>query len=512
MNTKSRIDNSIRNVKYTAIAQTVNFLIVFLSRRFFVKILSTEYLGLNGTFSNIISMLSLAELGLGSAICFCLYKPISDKDEKTVNSIMAFYKKAYTVIGLAVLAIGTALIPFLDFIIEELPNIPHIRLIYFLFVFNSSLSYFFVYKKTLLIADQKQYLSNIIHQVFVFLINLLQIILLLITHNYFAYLLVMIVGTVSQNVFISVLVDKEYDFLDTRHADPLDSETKKEIFRKIGAMASHRVGGVIVNGTDNIIIAKCVSVISVGLYSNYFLVKNTVISVITLLFQAVTSSVGNLGAQENSEKRRGEVFDALNLTAAIVVGLCSVGMFVLFNPFIELWVGREYLLNPKTVAVIVLNFYILGMRQPVLTFRDALGIFWHDRYKPVAESVINLVFSIPLAFRYGILGVLLGTLISTMTTSFWVEPYVLYKYGFKRRVYSYFIKYFVYFAVTAVSTALCLLICSYVKVENSVVSLIIKGLICLAVTGALFLIAYFRTPAFKTMFGIFQKKVLKNNH
>ena len=158
MNNNSRIDNSIRNIKYTVIAQMINFLIVFASRAIFVRILSAEYLGLNGVFSNIISMLSLAELGIGSAICFTLYKPIANNDEKTVNSIMKFYKTTYNIIGVAVLVIGVALTPFLQFIVEELPNISHIRLIYVLFVVNSASSYFFVYKKTLLIADQRQYI------------------------------------------------------------------------------------------------------------------------------------------------------------------------------------------------------------------------------------------------------------------------------------------------------------------------------------------------------------------
>ena len=180
----SRLSNSVRNVKYTALAQAVNFLIAFLSRRVFVHILSSEYLGLNGVFSNILSMLSLAELGLGSAICFCLYKPLFAQDHKTINSIMRFYKKAYTLIGLFVLVAGLAVTPFLSFIVEELPDIPHIRLIYILFVLNSALSYFFVYKKTLLIADQKQYITNVVHQTFVFIMNVLQIVFLLLTHDY----------------------------------------------------------------------------------------------------------------------------------------------------------------------------------------------------------------------------------------------------------------------------------------------------------------------------------------
>ena len=509
MNTRSRIDNSIRNVKYTAIAQAVNFLIIFVSRRIFLKILSTEYLGLNGTFSNIISMLSLAELGLGSAICFCLYKPIYNKDEKLINSIMAFYRKAYNIIGASVFVIGAALTPFLNFIVEELPQISHIRLIYIIFVLNSACSYFFIYKKTLLIADQKQYISNVVHQTAVFFINLFQIVLLLITKNYFSYLIIMVLGTLIQNIVVSVIVNKKYEYLDYKSAQPLSKEQKREIFRQIGAMSSHRIGGVVVNGTDNLIIAKCINVISVGLYSNYFLIKNTVISVISLLFQSVTSSVGNLGARENSEKRKAEVFNMLYLLAAMIIGFCSVSLFVLFNPFIELWVGKEYLLDFKTMFIIVINFYMLGMRQPVLCVRDALGIFWYDRYKPIAESVLNIAFSIPLAFKFGIFGVLLGTLLSTVLTSFWVEPKVLYKYGFKQKLFPYFLKYFAYLGVTAVSGLACYYASRFVNTEYGIVNLLIKACLCVVINGFIFLIVYSRTASFKMLFEILKNKFLK---
>ncbi len=502
----SRIDNSLKNIKYTSLAQMVNFLVVFISRRIFVHVLSTEYLGLNGVFSNILSMLSLAELGLGTAICFCLYKPIYDKDEKTINSIMLFYKKAYNLIGAVVFFVGASLTPFLNFIVEELPNIPHIRIIYLLFVFNSAASYFFVYKKTLLVADQKQYISNVVHQTTVLLMNVLQIVFLLVTHNYFSYLIIMIICTLGQNIFVSALVNKKYPYLDLKNAEPLDKKTKAEVFKNIKAMTSHRIGGVVVNGTTNIIMAKFVSVVSVGLYSNYFLVKNTLISVITMLFQSITSSVGNLGAETDDGERKETVFNALNLIGAWVIGFSSICLFVLFNPFIELWVGKEYWFDMKIVALIVVNFYMLGMRQPVLTTRDALGIFWYDRHKPIVESVINLACAIPLAIYFGVFGVLLATLISTVTTSLWVEPYVLYKHGFNKGVTPYFIKYFAYTLVTVVAGGICWVLCEFLPISNIYILFVAKMLICGIIPNIIFLLVYFKTKPFKILFNILKKK------
>lgn len=502
----SRLNNAIRNVKYTALAQAVNFLIAFFSRRVFVYVLSSEYLGLNGVFSNILSMLSLAELGLGSAICFCLYKPLFEKDQKTVNSIMLFYKKAYTAIGVFVLLAGLAVTPFLDFIVEELPDILHIRLIYILFVLNSALSYFFVYKKTLLIADQKQYITNVAHQAFVFAMNLFQIVLLWLTHNYFSFLLIMIISTVGENLCVSRIVDKKYPYLDLKHAEPLEKATQKEVFKNIRAMTAHRVGGVIVNGTDNLIMAKCVSVVSVGLYSNYYLIKNALISVISLLFQSVTSSIGNLGAETEDTARKEEVFNILNFIGAWIFGFCSICLFVLYNPFISLWLGTQYLFDMKIVAIIVVNFYMLGMRQPVLTERDALGIFWYDRHKPIFESVINLVCSIPLAFKFGIVGVFLGTLISTVTTSLWVEPYVLFKHGFHKKCVVYFAKYFGYAAVTAAAGGVCWLLAAQVHIAAPILNFAVKALICGIIPNIIFLLVYCRTASFQALLDILKNK------
>lgn len=327
------------------------------------------------------------------------------------------------------------------------------------------------------------------------------------THNYFSFLLIMIVSTLGENLLISWLVDKKYPYLDLKHAEPLDKTTQKEVFKNIRAMIAHRVGGVIVNGTDNLIMAKCVSVVSVGLYSNYYLIKNTLVSVISLLFQSVTSSIGNLGAETEDTARKEEVFNILNFIGAWIFGFCSICLFVLYNPFITLWLGEQYLFDMKIVTIIVVNFYMLGMRQPVLTERDALGLFWYDRHKPIAESVINLVYSIPLALKFGIVGVFLGTLISTVTTSLWVESYVLFKHGFHKNCARYFAKYFGYIAVTLAAGSICYFVSAQVHIAAPILNFSVKVLICCAIPNIIFLLAYCRTAPFKMVWQIIKNKI-----
>ncbi len=503
----SRIGNSIKNIKYNIGVDILNILVSFCSRRVFVHVLSSEYLGLNGVFSNILSMLSLAELGISSAICFALYSPIFKKDEEKINSLMYFYKKAYNLIGLFVLAIGVLLIPFLDLLVEDLPNMPYIRVYYFLFVSNSALSYFFVYKKTLFVADQKQYITKLFHQAFVIIMRVTQIILLLITHNYFSYLIVMIASTVLENLSVSWFVNKSYPFLDLKKAKPLDKKEKKDIFKNVLALTSHRIGGVIVNSTDNIIMVKFVGVSVVGLYSNYVLLKDTILAFIVTIFQALTSSVGNLGAETTDTKKKEDVFNTINFVGAWLVGFCSVCLFVLYNPFIELWLGSEYLFDMRIVTIIVVNFYILGMRQAVMTVRNAFGIFWYDRFNPLIEGAINLVASIILTMNYGIEGILWGTFISTVLTSFWVEPYVLYKHGFNKKCTTYFIKYLGYLTVTVLSGIVCWNISNSIIIFPDIINFIIKVFSCVVITNIIFLIAYFRTKPFKSLLTLLKRLI-----
>lgn len=503
----SRIENSIKNIKYSVASQAVNFILVFITRKIFLFILSSEYLGLNGLFSDILSMLSLAELGIGTAITYCLYKPLAANDYKKINSLMLFYKKAYYYIGIFVFVIGMFLTPFLKILIVT-PDIKGIELIYAFFVINSAASYFLTYKRNLLLADQKRYINVIIHQLFVFLMNVMQILFLLITHNYFAYLIIMIACTISENIFTSIYVNKKYIYLNIKSAKQLSPNEKKEIYKNVRAMMSHRIGGVIVNGTDNLIMAKFVGIVSVGLYSNYFLIKNTLVSITNMLFQSIIASIGNLNVDKSNKSRKKEVFYILYFASAWLFGFTSICLICLYNPFVSLWVGKEYIFNYSIVVIIVLNYYISGMRQVVLTTRDAMGIFWYDRYKPIFESIINLILSIPLSISFGIKGVLLGTFFSTLTTSFWVEPYVLFKYGLSEKLNIYFKKYITYTFTTLLNALLTYLLCNVIY-GTGLLFIIIKLIFIAVFSNLFYILCYHRSKEFVYILTFIKNKINK---
>ena len=499
----SRTRNSVRNLSYAIVGQAVVFVISFIARIFFIKILGREYLGLNGLFTNILTILSLAELGVGEAITFSLYKPLADNDIKKCTMLMQVYKKVYTVIGSAILVIGISLTPFLPLIIKNMPDIPYIELIYILFVINTAVSYFFSYKRNLIIADQKRYIATfyryLAHAVFTFL----EIVYLIIFKNYIGYLLIMIAATLADNIMVSRKADKMYKFLKTEKQIPLDPESKDKIIKNTKAMMMHKVGGVVVNSTDNILLSMFVSLDSVGLYSNYFFITNAINSVTTHVFNSVTASVGNLFATSDNKKAY-QVFRDVYFLDYFMYSFIAVSLLCLFNPFIELWIGKDYLFSFDIVCIIVINFYIAGMRKAVLTFREASGLFYKDRWKAVFEAIINLGTSIVLAIYLGTFGVFLGTFISSVTVCVWVEPLVLYKYGFKVKLIEYFKLYFMYAIITIGCCALTYYLCSFITYGRWV-SLFLKALLCLIIPNTANIILFRNTEPYQYFKRLFKR-------
>lgn len=501
----TRTTNSIKNIKYSLFGQVFGLIANFITRMVFVRVLGAEYLGLNGLFTNILSILSFAELGIGPAIVYSMYKPLADKDEKSLQGLMKLYKTAYVTIGILILTIGGILTPFLSFFIKDMPDISNISLIYLMFVVNTASTYFFSYKRSFLIADQKKYLDSLYRYSYFVLRSVLQIIILLLTKNFILYLSIQLLITFAENYTISKRVDGMYPFLQSSERGNITPAVKGEIVRNVKAMVFHKLGSVIVMGTDNILISKIVGLVAVGLYSNYLLIITALNEVFSIMFQSITASVGNLGATE--DKKRGEfIFRCVDLMGVWIYGFASIALITLFNPFIDLWLGTGYTFPIYSVLLIVISFYLTGRRKSVLTFRDALGLFWYDRYKPILESIINLLASIYLAWTFGFEGVILGTIISTITTSFWIEPQVLYKYGFNMKKGDYFIKYSLHTAVIVVVGFINFKLAGLFN--PSFIGFLGKLLITAAIPNILFYIAFRKTEEFQFMYNLTVKRIL----
>ena len=491
----SRIDNSLKNMKFGTIGFLLSYIFTFATRKIFVVFLTIEYLGLNGLFSNILSMLSLAELGIGTAICFSLYKPLAFNETEKIQALMQLFKKAYTIIGLLVLGIGLSIIPLLPFLLGEVPNIPHLNIIYSLFVIDSGVSYFLSYKRTILVADQKKYIDTTFYYGFQVGKSLLQILVLVLTGNFILFLIVMLSTTVVENLAIRHKINRMYPYLVKMEKKYLSQEEKTQIKKNVYALTFHKIGGVVVNGTDNILMVKFVSLASAGINANYTLITSALGKVMRIIFTSLTASIGNLTAEKQAEGSK-PFFDQLNFITAWVYGFSAICLLALFNPFISLWLGAEYLFEYKIVLVIVLNFYLGGMLMPIRTFKSSMGLFWYDRYKPIFESLINLGFSIYLVTKVGLVGVLIGTTISTVTTCFWFEPFVLFRYGFEQPVIIYFIKYIRYSLVTLAIGLVTILTVSAINLESPILDFLASMAVCSLIPNMLYLLVYFRNAEF----------------
>lgn len=494
MQQESRMKKSVRNVSYAVVGYAVSLGLQLLNRLVFVRFLSTEYLGINGLFSNILSMLALSELGVGSAIVFALYKPVAEHDIDKIKSIMNLYRRLYTIIGCMVLLSGAVLTPFLQFFIKEMPDIPLLRVYYLLYVLNSGISYFYTYKRSLIICDQEEYISTTTTMAASVATRLVQILVLFLTRNYLLFLLVQIVFTRAENAVIARIADRRYPYLKEKNCKPLAKADTDGIRKNVMAMMVHKIGEVVVNATDNLIVSKILGLASVGLLSNYSLVFETISGLVIKMFSAITASLGNLTVMESREKAE-TIFYRILFGNFWLISFCTICLYCLIQPFIIVWLGESYLLSQGLVLSLVGCFYLAGMRRTALQFRTAAGLFRQDRYKAILESAVNLAVSIPLTLYIGITGVKLGTCISTLTTSFWIEGFILFKYYFKKSASAYLLRQVFYVLIACLTGGAAAFLCSRIP-GQSVLSFCAKAIVCAAFVNGCYVVLFFRRPEF----------------
>ena len=398
MNKESRTKNSLINMIVSLSSNVVSIIIGFIAQAVFIKTLGNEYLGLNGVFSNVISMLCIVELGIGSAIIYNLYKPIANSDYETIKSLMRFYKKSYHIIGIIVLIIGILIIPFINYIIGNVTVNTNIYIAYLLFLSDAVLSYFLSYKRSILYANQKNYYIQIIHIAYLLVLNILQIIFLIVTKNYYIYLVIKVSMRLIENIIISAIANRLYPFLLEKNVKILDKVIQLDIFKKIKALILHQISSFIISGTDNLIITKYLGLVQVGLYSNYNLIIKSVQTLTQQIIEATTPSVGNLLVTESVEKQF-EVFKKMRFINFWIASFCGICLFEIMEPFITIWIGDKYLLSNVVLLILVINFYQKNMRNTYLTFKTTAGIFYEDRFVPIIESVLNIIISIFLVKR-----------------------------------------------------------------------------------------------------------------
>ena len=486
----SRIENSQRNVIYGFIGQFIKILVKFTLRTIVIYILGAVYLGLDGLFLNVISILSLAELGIGDAVCFALYKPIADGDKEKINSYMLFYKRIYIIIGFIILLLGIILVPFLQYLVNFDYEIKvNYYLIYFMFLTNTVLSYWFgAYRQVLLIANQQSYIINKIDNIILVINAILQIFVLMVFQNYYLYLLVMIITGIVKNVIIFIISGKSFSFINKKKGKGLEKKEKTEFIKNIYALALTKISSTIYTSSDNLIISTFVGTIIVGYYSNYSYIVASITGFISILFSSVVASIGNINAEQDY-KYMYVVFKRMCFINFWIYGFCFICFWQLLSPFIRIWAGAEYILPEQTVFVIVLMFLIPGLNHTCTIYRAACGLFWQTRYRTLITAVINIIVSVLLVRQLGLMGVFLGTIISYLLTTFLVDPSVIYKEVFKNSSKEFYLWYIKSFFIILLTGSIVKLLCSFIIISG-IIGFIIQMLVCVLVSNTIFYLLY----------------------
>lgn len=508
MTNKSRTTYSFLNIFTGVGGYIINTVLGLVCRMVFTRTLATDYLGINGLFSNILTMLSLAELGIGPAIVFALYKPLAINDEEKIATLVNFYGKCYRIIGCVVAIFGLAVMPFLNLIIKDAPDISeNLYVIYSLYLFNTASTYFFSYRSSLLSAAQKNYLVVGLNYVITIIQSIIQMGILFLTHNYILYLIIQAIGTLIYNVTISSIAKKRYSFIVKKDIKPLEKEEKASLFKNIKSLVIIKLSGMLVNNTDNIIITYFSGLATVGLSSNYILLSSTINSLLNQIFNGINASVGNHNAVEAKEKRK-FLFDAINFANFWFFGWAAIGIFVVSTDIVSVLFGSNYILTNDIPFVLALNFYIVGMQNAVWTYKNTLGLFKYGRYLLFFTAAINLVLSILLGQKYGLFGIYLATSISKLLTNTWYDPYAVFKYGLMSKPINYFKKYILYLVILFATGALCYYVCSLYSF-TPIINAILKFITCCIIPNTIFALCFFKTKEFKYLLNILETLLKK---
>lgn len=508
---ETRTKNSVLNVVSGLIYQIVVLVLAFVSRTLFIRYLGIEYLGVNGLFTNILSVLSLADLGIGSAIVYSMYKPIAENDTTKIAALSNYYKVLYNRIAVGVALVGICLVPFLGQLVNfdadtaTKLTMNDITIYYLLFLANSVISYLFVYKTSVTTAAQKGYLLKIYNIIFSILQFVLQILAIVIFHNYILFIVIQIIMSFLQNWFSAMKSEKIYPYIVEKHE--LAKKDKKEIWTNVKSMFAYQIGTVVLNSTDNIIISVLLGTVWVGYYSNYSLIIAKIVSFTSIIFTSLLSSIGNLNT-ESDQKKKHLIFKVLNLISFWIYGFCSICLIILSQDFISMWIGKEYLLSNAILVVAVLNFYLQGILYPIWCYRNTTGLFRHTKNIMFVASALNLILSIVLGKWLGLFGVLIATAIARLATNIWFEPYKLYQIFFKESAKEYFIDQLKNVVIIFIVTAVLLFLGGMITLSNTFIALLLKGVLCAIIVNVVFFVIYRKTDEFKYIYDRFIKKLL----
>ncbi len=488
MNNFSRTKNSIRNIIFGLIYKVLALILPFIARTIIIYYLGIQYVGLSSLFTSILSMLNLAELGVGSAIVYSMYDAVAKNDEELICALLKVYKKVYTIIGIVILCIGLMILPFIGNIITgEIPTNINIYILYLFYLINTVVTYLlFAYKNSLFIAYQRNDLISKISAFVLVVQNILQIIFLVCTQNYYLYIIWMIIGNILKNLIINILSKKLFPT-----CVPQGNVNKiiiDNITKKVKALFLYKIGGMVLTSVDSIVISAMIGLTELGKYNNYYFIITSLFAFLAIFYDSVRPGIGNSLVIERKEKNLKD-FYKLFLLNSWLVGWCSVCLLCMYEPFMKLWVEEKHTFPFVIVILFTIYFYIWKMMEVVNLYKDAAGMWEYDKYRPIIASIVNLFFNIVLVKLIGIYGILISTIISILIVIFPWSTVVLFKYYFYENKYDmikYFRKYFIYTLITIFTCAITYSICQLVQ-SVTILGVLYRFIICCIIPNVIFI-------------------------
>ena len=505
-----RVKRAAKNIAVGYISNIATALLGFVLRTVFIMRLSDTLLGVNSLYSNILNMLSLAELGIGTAMNYSLYGPMARGETEKIKSYMQLYKKAYRIIAAVIAGVGLAVVPFLPYIVKGAEQFTRVQLTvyYLIFLFNTVSTYFVSYKYSLCLAEQKDYIQTNVLMITKAATVSLQIIVILLTSNFLLFLLTSAAVQFVQIFVVNSYLNRLYPYLKDKDVTPLNESSKKEVMDKTKALMLHKIGDTARLQTDAIIISSFINVVTVAVVDNYNLVINTISGFVNIIFNSVISGFGNLIATE-SEDKQFRSFCVYRFFAVWVYGFSAVGFYLLLSPLVRIWLHDDkWILAPAIIGTVLIDYYFKGERVALMNYKTAAGVYEPDKYLSLIQGAVNLVVSIVLVIKIGLVGVYIGTVVSGLIANI-TKPFIVYRYCFHRSPKSYFIDSFKYILVMCLELAILIPIRTLVMKNVTIISFIVMFVIVCVVFNAVFLAFFGRTRECGYIMSTIRRKLRK---
>lgn len=502
----NRLKNSSRNILFGGLNRAANIVIPFMIRTLIIRYLGEEYLGLNSLFSSILQVLSVAELGLNYAMSASMYSALATNENREVCALLKLYRTSYRVIGTVILATSIAVVPFLPRLISGTPPEGiNIYLLYALYIINTVSSYgFWAYKTTLLSACQRADLNDKVRLIAKLIIGVFQFVDIIVFRSIIGYVVLNVLDTIICNIGSAIIA--KIRFPQYVCEGELSEDRKEKIKKDLLGLVFQKIGDTVSNSLDTIIISVFLGLQTVAIYGNYNYIISAIIIFITLVYTSITASIGNSIALESTEKNYNDflTFSYLNTW---LVGWCAICLLCLFQNFMEIWMGKKLMFNYFTIVFLVVNFYVSQTRRATLTYKDAIGMWYLDKYKPIVGCIVNLVINVILVRIIGVAGVAISTIISYAFVEIPWETMVLFKNYFKKSVKEYVL-------ITIKLTIQIIIVCIITffacwHITSGVLGLIVRGLICIVLPNILLVLFNAKNSQFMYSFSLVKRMAMQ---